>query len=521
MRKAFTILLVVLLSLVVFVSCDQDSEDNTFTVTFEKNAEGVTGTMAPQNVTRYYTEKLAANAFAKDGWKFSSWNTKADGSGASYENQDTIRLAKDITLYAQWTYNKAKVTFLSNYGLMQEKEQLVTKKTETQLEANTFTRVDHDFKGWNTLSSGSGIAYADEAKVSLANDVTLYAQWEHKTVLVTFNANGGTGTMEDQSVPTNTATALEENTFTKADHVFMNWNTQADGSGTSYANEATVTINTAMTLYAQWAPSATVTFDANGGTGTMEDQSVPKSIATALNPNLFTNGDMIFVGWNTVSGGSGTAYANKAKINTDVDVALYAQWAVPVLITESTTTLGSGLYTINSNVTVPERITVTGDAILILPDGYKLTTSNGISVNEGTSLRIETSGVSGTGRLEAEGKNGNAAIGGDSGHESGNITIVGGRIEATVYSYGVAGAGIGGGNGHKAGTITITGGNISANVLGGAFGIGKGAGCGEVSNIIIDNALSVSVNSEPVVPASSYSDSGDPQMLYMVSVNQP
>ena len=142
-------------------------------------------------------------------------------------------------------------------------------------------------------------------------------------------------------------------------------------------------------------------------------------------------------------------------------------------------------------------------------------------MNEGNSLRIESSGVLGTGSLTTSGKEGYAAIGGDSGHESGNITIVGGRIDATVYSYGVAGAGIGGGNGHKAGTITITGGNISANVLGGAFGIGKGAGCGEVSNIIIDNALSVSVNSEPVVPASSYSDSGDPPMLHMVSVTQP
>ena len=518
MRKAFTILLVVLLSLVVFVSCDQDSEDNTFTVTFEKNAEGVTGTMASQSVANY-TEKLTANAFAKEDWVFSSWNTKADGSGVSYDDQDTVRLAKDITLYAQWKYNKVKVTFLSNYGFMQEKEQLVTRKTETPLEANTFTRVDYDFQGWNTLTSGSGIAYEDGAKISLANDVTLYAQWKHQTVLVTFNANGGTGTMEDQSVPTNTATALDENTFTKADHVFMNWNTQAAGSGTSYANEASVTINTAMTLYAQWAPSATVTFDANGGSGTMAPQIIPKSIATALTANAFTKADMIFTGWNTDQGGSGTAYADGAQINTDVDVTLYAQWADAVIIDESTTTFATGKYTINRNVIVAERITVTGDAILILPDGYSLTISKGISVNEDTSLRIESSGVSGTGSLTTSGKEGYAAIGGDSGHESGNITIVGGEI--TAVTSGGGGAGIGGGSGCKAGIITFTGGKTNVGSYG-AFAIGRGAGSSGSSNVVIDDALSVVENyMTPIVPASSYTDAGEIPAMQIISVTHP
>ena len=107
-------------------------------------------------------------------------------------------------------------------------------------------------------------------------------------------------------------------------------------------------------------------------------------------------------------------------------MTLYAQWAVPQIITDSTTTIGSGIYTINSDVSISDRITVTGNAILILPDGFSLTASNGISVNEGKSLSIESSGALGTGSLTANGSDGNAAIGGDSGHESGNITILGG-----------------------------------------------------------------------------------------------
>ena len=515
MRKAFVFLLVVVLSLAVFVSCDQDTEDNTFTVTFEGNAEGVTGQMTPQSVARYYTEKLAANSFTREGWLFRSWNTKADGSGVSYSDMDSIRLAKDITLYAQWTYNKVKVSFKSNYGFMQIKEQDVTRKTETQLEANTFTRLDYDFSGWNTLSGGTGVAYEDEAKISIANDMTLYAQWVHQTAIVSFSANGGTGTMADQSVLTNTETPLSQNTFIWVGHIFIGWNTQADGSGTAYADKAGVSISSGMTLYAQWEPSAEVTFDANGGSGTMDPQIVPKSLATALKPNIFTNGEMLFAGWNTHADGSGTAYVDKSKISTDVDVTLYAQWAVPQIINDFTTTIGSGIYTINSNVSISDRITVTGNAILILPDGFNLTASNGISVNEGKSLSIESSGASGTGSLSANGSGGNAAIGGDSGHESGNITITGGDINLTNSE---GGAGIGGGNGCKAGTITVSGGKISA-IVGGAFGIGKGAGSAEVSNIIIDDSLSVNVNYSPVVPASSYTDAGSTPVYHMLFVN--
>ena len=254
MRKAFVFLLVVLLSLAVFVSCDQDTEDNTFTVTFEGNAEGVTGQMTPQSVARYYTEKLAANSFTREGWLFRSWNTKADGSGVSYSDMDSIRLAKDITLYAQWTYNKVKVSFKSNYGFMQIKEQEVTRKTETELEANTFTREnDFVFVNWNTKSDGSGDSYDDKSKVTLLYDLELYAQWYHDQVTVTFMPNGGTGDSYTQTVYTGMPQELDGVKFNPpVDNSFVCWTTNPDGTGDKYYNRGTVNINENITLYAQW-----------------------------------------------------------------------------------------------------------------------------------------------------------------------------------------------------------------------------------------------------------------------------
>ncbi len=57
---------------------------------------------------------------------------------------------------------------------------------------------------------------------------------------VKFDSNGGEGTMEMQSFEYGTAQKLNKSLFTKEDYVFSNWNTAADGSGTSYKDEEEV-----------------------------------------------------------------------------------------------------------------------------------------------------------------------------------------------------------------------------------------------------------------------------------------
>lgn len=71
----------------------------------------------------------------------------------------------------------------------------------------------------------------------------------------------------------------------------------------------------------------TITFDGNGGTGTMNPQIFIQGKDTVLNDNTFTRIDYTFVGWNTAADGSGLAYTpNGAIINLDTDIILYAQW---------------------------------------------------------------------------------------------------------------------------------------------------------------------------------------------------
>lgn len=47
---------------------------------------------------------------SKSGYNFVEWNTKSDGDGISYSDDDRIPVSKDITLYAQWNENTSSNT---------------------------------------------------------------------------------------------------------------------------------------------------------------------------------------------------------------------------------------------------------------------------------------------------------------------------------------------------------------------------------------------------------------------------
>ena len=88
---------------------------------------------------------------------------------------------------------KVKITFEPNGGLGDPTSQEMPMNADTALSSNTFQRVGYTFNGWNTAADGTGTAYADGAMVNLAEDLTLYAQWQinHYTVTWT-DGNGNT-----------------------------------------------------------------------------------------------------------------------------------------------------------------------------------------------------------------------------------------------------------------------------------------------------------------------------------------
>ena len=85
------------------------------------------------------------------------------------------------------------------------------------------------------------------------------------------------------------------------------------------------------TYTAQYSATArvfyTITFNANGGEGSMEPQRFEVGVDTALNTNAFTRESYKFIGWNTAADGSGATYADAGAIlELTGDMTLYAQW---------------------------------------------------------------------------------------------------------------------------------------------------------------------------------------------------
>lgn len=145
-------------------------------------------------------------------------------------------------------------------------------------------------------------------------------------VTVTFEANGGSGVMAPQSESAPTALTLDS--FKWSAHTFVDWNTAANGSGVSYANGDLFPFSTATVLFAQWAsgkaPSHTVVFNANGGSGAMvsETQDTP----TAISANRFARRGYTFDGWNTAANGTGESFQSGTTYPFKHSITLYAQW---------------------------------------------------------------------------------------------------------------------------------------------------------------------------------------------------
>lgn len=77
-----------------------------------------------------------------------------------------------------------------------------------------------------------------------------------------------------------------------------------------------------------------IKYDANGGEGSVEKQAINYDEPIKLRKNLFSNGEMVFIHWNTKSDGTGTSYDELSEVKnvagTDKEVILYAIWSEPM-----------------------------------------------------------------------------------------------------------------------------------------------------------------------------------------------
>ena len=195
-------------------------------------------------------------------------------------------------------------------------------------------RVGYTFVGWFTaVTDGEQLTDAEGKslkKYDKDEAIILYAVFEANANKVSFDANGGIGSMPKQTIHTDEIAKLVANTFAKAGYTFVGWAAAPDGKKV-YNDTQSIEMGTeSFTLYAVWeAKINTIRFDANGGSGEAFSQDIATDETQALIENTYTctkNG-YAFAGWATTPDGA-VVYEDQASytMGAEPSYTLYAVW---------------------------------------------------------------------------------------------------------------------------------------------------------------------------------------------------
>ena len=121
------------------------------------------------------------NSPTRSNYRFDGWYTSASG-GTEYESSDYI--TSNITLYAHWS-QPYYISYNANGGSGAPSTQYGY--GSTTLSSAKPTRSGYQFLGWSESSSATSASYNPGAKISLYNDIKLYAVWGKITVSITGN----------------------------------------------------------------------------------------------------------------------------------------------------------------------------------------------------------------------------------------------------------------------------------------------------------------------------------------------
>lgn len=251
--------------------------------------------------------------------------------------KDETMPAYNITLYAGWegrTYTVTAHGESNNHAVTVEKGDTVS--------PDQFASVIPDvgegetFMGW-TEQQGSTRLF--NFATYITRDIHLYPViMDGKTYKLTYDVNGGTGTVPEDSnkyAKGTYARVVSGSGLTREDMIFLGWSTDQKAVSPAYYPGGSVKIDGNTTLYAVWGTptgKAAITYHSNFGndqTRKSEDKPINSLITVEGygNLNLPSRTGYEFTGWNTASDGTGTAYAAGATARlTAGGNNLYAQW---------------------------------------------------------------------------------------------------------------------------------------------------------------------------------------------------
>lgn len=212
--------------------------------TVHYNANGGDQNSVPTDQTKTFDQAmiLSDKKPTRHGYNFVRWNTKADGTGTSYEvkgNYNHDQNGGTVTLYAIWTPWVHTVHYDANGGDQNSvpNDQKKTYGQSMNVATKVPTRNEYKFLGWTTGKDGSGIFYnPGDAYYHDQNGqtVTLYAKWIQ---LYTVKYDGNqpaikgvtvTGSVANQTQGQDESVNLRTNNFKNDSGVYKDWSVGKD-----------------------------------------------------------------------------------------------------------------------------------------------------------------------------------------------------------------------------------------------------------------------------------------------------
>lgn len=228
--------------------------------------------------------------------------------------------------------NSYSIVFINNATT----DKTVSKKYQQDISDVSYTpaapadKSDYVFGGWYDNELGNGEPYVFTGKTMPAQNITVYAKWIAPTYTVIFYNADGTTVLGEQKVNKNDqidSTKVPEATLEEGDQ-FLGW-VLANGN----PFHASTRINRNYTLYAKVGSKTTytLTYDANGGEGTVTDtnQYAKGTYARVVSGRGLTKEGMIFLGWSKDQKAVSPAYYPGGSVKIDDNTTLYAVWGTP------------------------------------------------------------------------------------------------------------------------------------------------------------------------------------------------
>ena len=307
---------------------------NSYAVTFES---GTGDTVETQNIA-YEGKVTKPSELTKVGYQFTGWYLTGDPSRLWNFDNDVVTGTTELR--AGWSALTYNVTLDGQSGAGGHENVQATYDSEMP-EITPPARAGYQFAGYYDQTEGGTQYYnADGSSAKTwdkTEDSTLYAHWTANSYQVTFDANGGEGSMNAEDFTYGEAKALTQNNFTKTGYNFAGWATTANAGEAEHedgknVSNLTTEQNGTVNLYAVWKPVVyMVIFNSNGADGgNMENQTFTYDTAASLRGNGYTRTGYHFLGWAKTAGAQVT-YTDGASVNNltataDEEITLYAVW---------------------------------------------------------------------------------------------------------------------------------------------------------------------------------------------------